>query len=165
MAPNGDPIVSHEELAQYKGLEEGDTIWLSILGKVFDVTTAPKFYAVLGDYKLYSGKDASPAFGFFGKDKAEGINLNIEDLDDEKLMKINHWAEFYEDHDDYVYKGILAGSQYFDEEGSETPLRKDIVIRAKAAKIIWDEETARIKEAKRKKREARRKKYEGMPSF
>ena len=152
VAPNGDAIITHEELAKYTGKEEGSTIWLSILGKVFDVTTGPEFYSALkGGYKFYAGRDASPCFGS-GTNNEEGANEKLEEWEDKKLVPVYEWATFYEDHETYVYKGVLAGSRYFDEEGNETPLRKEIVKRASERKRIDDEE----REAKRKKRQAER---------
>mmetsp|Transcript_30450 Transcript_30450/g.73446 ORF Transcript_30450/g.73446 Transcript_30450/m.73446 type:complete len:265 (+) Transcript_30450:187-981(+) len=156
-APNGDRLISSEELALYPGKEEGSTIWLSILGKVFDVTTGPEFYSALnGGYKFYAGRDASPCFGS-GINTEEGAQEKLEEWEDKKLMPVWEWSTFYEDHETYKYLGVLAGSRYFDKQGNETPVRKDIVRRASEAKRIADEERDRKRKERQAAREARKK--------
>lgn len=156
-APNGDRLISSEELALYTGKEEGSTIWLSILGKVFDVTTGPEFYSALkGGYKFYAGRDASPCFGS-GTNTQEGAEEKLEEWEDKKLMPVWEWSTFYEDHETYKYLGVLAGSRYFDEQGNETPVRQDIVRRASEAKRIADEERDKKRKERQAAREARKK--------
>lgn len=81
----------------------------------------------------------------------------MEEWEDKKLMPVWEWSTFYEDHETYKYLGVLAGSRYFDKQGNETPVRKDIVRRASEAKKIADEERDRKRKERQAAREARKK--------
>ena len=155
-ASNGDRVITSEELSIH--VEKEHRIWLSILGKVYDVTDGEDFYSALkGSYKFYSGRDASPCFSS-GTNTPEGAEEKLEEWEDKKLMPVWEWSEFYQNHETYKYLGVLGGSRYYDLEGNELQLRKDIISRSEAEKKKADEE----REAKRKKRladrEARKKK-------
>eukprot|EP00984_Skeletonema_dohrnii_P010170 scaffold3956_cov78-Skeletonema_dohrnii-CCMP3373.AAC.2 len=54
--------------------------------------------------------------------------------------------------------GVLINSKYYDENGEETDVRKDIVERASKAKIIADKEKEARKKARLEKRKADREK-------
>ena len=157
--PNGDRLITADELALYigkGGASPDNPIWLSILGKVYDVTTGEDFYGEeKGSYKYYAGRDASPCFSS-GKNNAEGADEKLEEWEDKKLMSVYEWSTFYEDHETYKYLGILAGSRYYDESGNELEIRKDIIARASEAKRIADEERERKKKARQAEREKRR---------
>ena len=134
----------------------GHTIWLSILGRVYDVTSGgPSYYGPKGSYNFYSGRDASPCF-HTGQNNEEGASAPLETWDDDKhLMSVYDWSLFYENHDVYTFMGVLINSKYYNENGEETEIRKDIVKRASAAKEIVEAERA---ERKRKREEKRKKK-------
>jgi len=154
--PNGDRLITHEELALHTGGEAG--IWLSILGKVYDVTTGKSFYdAEKGSYKFYAGRDASPCFSS-GKNTIEGAEEKWEEWEDKRLMSVWEWSTFYEDHETYEYLGFLAGGRYFDELGNELPLRQDIIGRSSGAKEVADAERERKKKERMAAREAKKKK-------
>lgn len=90
-AANGDRIISPEELALH--ITAKKRIWLSILGKVYDVTDGQKFYSTMlkGDYTFYAGRDASPCFGT-GNNTPEGAEEKIEEWgDDEKFTLLKMW--------------------------------------------------------------------------
>lgn len=148
---NKDRILTADELALHTTVE--NRIWLSILGKVYDVTEGVDFYGPdKGGYKYYAGRDASPCFST-GNNNDEGSEEKLEEWEDKKLVAVYEWSEFYADHETYKYLGVLGGSRYFDEGGGETPLRKDIVARSKETKKIQEEE----RERKRQERLARKK--------
>lgn len=134
----------------------GHTIWLSILGRVYDVTSGgPSYYGPKGSYNFYSGRDASPCF-HTGQNNEEGASAPLETWEDDKhLMSVYDWSLFYEKHDVYTFMGVLINSKYYNENGEETDIRKDIVKRASAAKEIVEAERA---ERKRKREEKRKKK-------
>lgn len=134
----------------------GHTIWLSILGRVYDVTSGgPSYYGPKGSYNFYSGRDASPCF-HTGQNNEEGASSPLETWEDDKhLMSVYDWSLFYEKHDVYTFIGVLINSKYYNENGEETDIRKDIVKRASAAKEIVEAERA---ERKRKREEKRKKK-------
>ena len=146
-------LVSIEELSQHTTAE---STWLSILGKVYDVTTGQSFYGPdAGSYRFYAGRDASPCFSS-GQNNEEGAAEPLEEWDGKKLMAILDWSEFYEKHETYQYLGVLAGSKYFDEEGNETEVRKIIMEKAGEAKVQAEKE----KEAKKKARLEKKKKLQ-----
>mmetsp|Transcript_21604 Transcript_21604/g.50821 ORF Transcript_21604/g.50821 Transcript_21604/m.50821 type:complete len:257 (+) Transcript_21604:95-865(+) len=152
---SGDRVITPSELAKHVGeggASETNQIWLSILGKVYDVSTGEDFYGYgKGGYAYYAGRDASPCFST-GQNNDEGAAEALEEWEDKKLMGVWEWSTFYEDHETYKYLGVLAGSKYFDDEGNELPVRQDIVKRASEAKAISDKE----REEKKKKRQAER---------
>lgn len=142
-APNGDRLISHDELATHT--TKGTRIWLSILGKVYDVTEGVDFYdATRGGYKFYAGRDASPCFAT-GKNTPEGAEEKIEEWETNKQLGVYEWSLFYADHKKYTYMGVLAGSKYYDEFGNETQLRRAIVEPCSVAKAIQDEEREKKK--------------------
>ena len=157
-AANGDRIISAEELALHTTVDK--RIWLSILGKVYDVTDGVDFYdATKGGYKFYAGRDASPCFSS-GNNTPEGAEEKLEEWEEKKVMPVWEWSEFYADHETYKFLGVLGGSRYYDEEGNELQLRKDIVHKSSEAKRIADAERDAKREARKKEREEKKKKKE-----
>jgi hypothetical protein len=153
---DGDRLIGHEELALHTTTE--NRIWLSILGKVYDVTDGEDFYGALkGGYKFYAGRDASPCFAT-GNNTPEGANEKLEEWDTSKQLGVYEWSTFYENHEKYRYLGKLAGSRYYDEMGIETDLRRDIVERCSVAKKIADEEREKKKAERMAARLARKNK-------
>lgn len=67
------------------------------------------------------------------------------------------WNEFYPQHDTYTYLGVLGGSRYYDEEGNETQVRKDIVHKANEVLRTQQEEWEASAEKRRKEREEKKK--------
>ena len=154
-APNGDRLIGDEELALHTSKES--RIWLSILGKVYDVTDGEDFYGALrGGYKFYAGRDASPCFAS-GKNTPEGAEEKLEEWEVKKQLGVYEWSTFYEKHEKYVFVGVLARSRYYDEYGNETELRRKIVEECSAAKKIADEEREKKKAERMAARLARKK--------
>ena len=154
-APNGDRLIGDEELALHTSKES--RIWLSILGRVYDVTDGEDFYGALkGGYKFYAGRDASPCFAT-GKNTPEGAEEKLEEWEVKKQLGVYEWSTFYENHEKYVFVGVLAGSRYYDEYGNETELRRKIVEECSVAKKIADEEREKKKAERLAARLARKK--------
>jgi hypothetical protein len=65
---------------------------------------------------------------------------------------VYEWSTFYKNHEKYQYLGMLAGSRYFDKDGNETELRRDIVEKCLVVKKIADKEREKKKAEKEKKR-------------
>ena len=168
LSPSGERLITSTELASHgiKSTESkeaatagGHTIWLSILGRVFDVTSGgPSYYGPKGSYNFYSGRDASPCF-HSGKNNEEGASAKLEEWEDDKhLMSVYDWSLFYEKHETYEFMGVLVNSKYYNENGEETEVRKDIVERASKAKVIVEKEREERKKARLEKRRAEREK-------
>ena len=168
LSPSGERLITSTELASHgiKSTESkeaatagGHTIWLSILGRVYDVTSGgPSYYGPNGSYNFYSGRDASPCF-HSGQNNEEGASAKLEEWEDDKhLMSVYDWSLFYEKHETYEFMGVLVNSKYYDENGEETEVRKDIVDRASRAKVIVEKEKEERKKARLEKRRAEREK-------
>ncbi len=158
--PDGHTLISHSELAAHITIE--NRIWLSILGKVYDVTEGDSFYGFTkGSYKFYAGRDASPCFAT-GNNTPEGADEKIEDwTDNSKVIGVYEWAIFYENHETYKFVGVLADSRYYDAHGVETSLRSDFISRASAAKEIVDAEREKRKKERMEAKMERRKNLYG----
>lgn len=147
-------LITSEELAEH--VTEEKQIWLSILGKVYDVTTGLSFYGPnSGSYSFYAGRDASPCFST-GKNNLEGAAEDMQEWEGKRLLAVMEWSEFYEKHETYKYLGLLAGSKYYDEEGNEKEYRRIILEKAGEAKIQAEKE----KEEKKKARLEKKKKLQ-----
>lgn len=158
--PDGHTLISHSELASHITIE--NRIWLSILGKVYDVTEGDSFYGFTkGSYKFYAGRDASPCFAT-GNNTPEGADEKLEEwTENSKVIGVYEWAIFYENHEKYKFVGVLADSRYYDSNGVETSLRRDFISRASAAKEIADAEREKKRKERMEAKLERRKKLYG----
>ena len=52
-----EKVFTKEELKKYDGSENSPGIYIAILGQVFDVTKAPKYYGPNGGYGFFAGKN------------------------------------------------------------------------------------------------------------
>jgi len=103
--------------------KDGEDIWLSILGKVFDVTSG-KYYGSQGGYKHFSGRDASSAFASGNFDE-NGMNQDTLTLTPNQIQEIVQWREFYVEHEEYKFMGHLYG-KYYDNDAKPTSALKTI---------------------------------------
>jgi hypothetical protein len=90
-----------------------------------------------GGYSIFSGKDASRSFvtGDFQNDLTD----DIADLRPEDIASILHWREFYENHKDYKFVGVVAG-RFYNAQGDALPLLND---SEKAVEKYKAQETAK----------------------
>ena len=141
--PNIDRLIRDEELTLH--ILKEPCIWLSILGRVYNVTNGKDFYGALrGGYKFHAGRDASPCFAP-GKNTLEGAEEKLEEWEVKKQLGVYDWSTLNEKHEKYVFVGVLAGSRYYDEYGNETELRRRIVEECSVAKKIADKEREKKK--------------------
>ena len=146
----GKRLITHDELARHTTEEKH--IWLSILGKVYDVTNGISFYGPdTGSYQFYAGRDASPCFSS-GINNPKGAAEALEEWEGKKLVSVLEWSQFYENHETYKYLGVLVGSKYYNEEGEETEARKLILEKAGEAKAQADKEKEERKKARLEKK-------------
>ncbi|CAH1403462.1 unnamed protein product [Nezara viridula] len=118
---NSELLFTVNELKQFSG-EKSDKIYLSILGKVFDVTEGKKYYGIGEGYHGFAGRDASKAF-ITGDFTEQGLIDDISDLTLNELSDLKEWVLKYEK--DYIYKGKLIG-RFYDKNGEPTKYLKDI---------------------------------------
>nr|CAG4636368.1 EOG090X0A5G [Eubosmina coregoni]SVE69947.1 EOG090X0A5G [Eubosmina coregoni] len=129
-------VFTKEELAKYKGEEEGGKIYIAILGKVFDVTRGKDYYGPGGGYAFFSGIDGSRAF-VTGTFTAEGLIDDIEGLEKSDYVGLRDWADFYMK--DYTYIGKVEG-KFYDINGNPTKYYYQAQKWIKAASKYKEEE-------------------------
>jgi len=93
-----------------------DELYLAILGHVFNVSSKPKFYSSTGNYKFYTGRDASRSF-HTGGSSTEDLTDDLTGLTDEEIDGVYNWLTFYQKQ--YPQIGKLIG-RYFDSNGTPT---------------------------------------------
>lgn len=149
-------MVTKEELAFHDG-NQTETMWLSILSKVYDVTAAPEYYSPTGTYRVFVGRDANVPFitGNFSADEAAKSLLELEN---HQVFALDHWSKFYDDEEKYPFVGLLIGELY-DEHGNITETMKKVQEKLNAAKLVAAERRKRQAELiEKRKREIAEKK-------
>ena len=102
-----DATVTWSELEAATG-EGGGPLYLSIRGRVYDVTaSAGTFYGPGKTYNAFVGTDASRAFAL-GCTEPECVSDDLAGLDAAELREIDRWTEMYDTHDKYTYVGRLV---------------------------------------------------------
>lgn len=131
-------VFTVRELGAYDGAARPE-IYLSIMGRVFDVSTGAEYYAVGESYACFAARDASLAFvtGGFDDDRTD----DVSSLTGKQLAELASWVNGTY-HDKYVYRGVLGGGYFFDATGRSTPAG-----RAVARKIADEARRAELREA------------------
>eukprot|EP00668_Euglena_longa_P045817 GGOE01061499.1.p1 GENE.GGOE01061499.1~~GGOE01061499.1.p1 ORF type:complete len:285 (+),score=65.00 GGOE01061499.1:181-1035(+) len=117
-SPDGWPVFTPEELAEYDGRHPRKPLYLAVLGEVFDVTTGAQHYQQGTGYHCFVGRDASAAF-MTGKFQGDGLTSDVSDLAPEGLQAVLGWRDFYAKHETYRKVGLLA-ERYYDLRGRPT---------------------------------------------
>lgn len=108
---------SKMDLAKFDGRsdEAKDTILLSFLGLVYNVTVNMQHYSPGAEYNAFAGKDATRAFvtGNFTHD----LHDDVSDLDESFFSHLDSWQSFYST--SYPVVGRLEGN-FFDTNGCPT---------------------------------------------
>jgi len=121
------PVFSSEELAFYRGvIEPLAPLYLSIRGRVYDVSKGHQYYGPGRSYHAFTGKDATRAFATGCLDPACMVS-SLEGLNSQQLREVDRWVELYEHHDRYTFVGVLRSSPV-----------QDVVDRALEEQIIPD---------------------------
>lgn len=96
-------------------------VYLSVRGRVFDVTSGRNFYGPGGPYANFAGRDASRglACGSFDEDMLtkdlDGPLDTLEDLDGEQMEALRGWEERFQEKYLVVGKLVPVGSLEADE--------------------------------------------------
>jgi cytochrome b involved in lipid metabolism len=115
---SGTAMITQEELAKNIGTD-GNPIWVSILGQVFDVTSKPQHYGPEGGYKFFAGKDGTRAFAT-GDFTPEGLISDVAGLSYIEVIGIFDWLKNFRR--DYDRVGYLIGHYYTPEGGASEAL-------------------------------------------
>lgn len=135
-------LITRDQLEEMDGFE-GTPLYLSIKGRVYDVSAGGKFYAEGGEYHDWVGKDASRSFGTAcrgGVDRTgmDCLSESLEGLTDNEIKEIDRWLELYETHDKYTFVGYLVDDPV--EEIVERVYEEDEAPDAAAGEDLDDEE-------------------------
>mmetsp|Transcript_41004 Transcript_41004/g.92296 ORF Transcript_41004/g.92296 Transcript_41004/m.92296 type:complete len:223 (+) Transcript_41004:224-892(+) len=99
-------VVDTEELKEADG-SETRPIWLSVKGRVYDVSLGSSFYGPDAHYHGFAGRDATRAF-CTGCLEPDCLIASTEGLTNSQLREADRWLEYYEHHDKYKYVGRLV---------------------------------------------------------
>eukprot|EP00967_Tisochrysis_lutea_P155531 scaffold311526_cov26-Tisochrysis_lutea.AAC.1 len=103
-------LFTAEELAVYNG-ENGQKIYLAILGDVFDVSTGAQHYAKGRAYHHMAGRDSSRSFTT-GDANGVGRTDDIDNLSTDELSAVADWHGFFVNHEVYTRVGKVIGRHY-----------------------------------------------------
>ncbi|KAL7526393.1 hypothetical protein ACHAXR_001470 [Thalassiosira sp. AJA248-18] len=103
--------ITREQLEEMDGYD-GAPLYLSIKGRVYDVSAGDRFYGEGKEYHDWVGTDASRSFGTGcrgGVDRTgmDCLSESLEGLTDKEMKEIDRWLELYELHDKYTFVGHL----------------------------------------------------------
>lgn len=106
-----DMTITREQLEDMDGYD-GAPLYLSIRGRVYDVTAGGTFYAEGKEYHNWVGTDATRSFGTGcrgGTDKTgmDCLSESVDGLSAGEQKEIDRWLELYETHDKYTFVGHL----------------------------------------------------------
>lgn len=109
-------LLTEEELLKHDGSNPNIPIYISILGRVYDVDKGRRHYEVGSGYNVFAGRDSTPSFvtGVFSREEATD---DVKGLSPEEMLGIKEWLDFYRK--DYTFVGKLIG-RYYDSEGNPT---------------------------------------------
>jgi len=115
-SPNSPPsppyVFSQAELKPFDGrASKTATIYIAIIGNVYDVTAGRKFYGPGREYSHFAGRDATKAFAT-GDSSPEGLTDSVEGMEMDELQSIAGWKSFYDEHAEYTFKGVVEGRYY-----------------------------------------------------
>ena len=131
-------VFTAAELAAHDGSQPGQSIWLAVLGEVFDVSSGEKHYGKGMPYNLFAGRDASRAYANLQLRDAD--NDALDGLSPKEILAVRNWLQTYTTSDKYVHLGVLAG-RYYDAYGRKTREWHDV-----EASIRQAERESRLKD-------------------
>jgi membrane-associated progesterone receptor component len=97
------------ELEEFGNGLDGNPIYLSIFGRVYDVTTGEKYYGEDGKYGMFAGKDVTRAL-CLGCMTPECLVRSTEGLTEKQIDEGKRWLAFFQLHDKYPFVGKLESS-------------------------------------------------------
>jgi len=100
------PTFTTSELEEFGSGRDGTTIYLSVFGRVYDVSNGEKFYGPDSKYSMFAGKDVTRALclGCMGE---ECLVRSTEGLSEAQINEGKRWLSFFHMHDKYQYVGSM----------------------------------------------------------
>ncbi|KAM4545367.1 neuferricin [Odontesthes bonariensis] len=109
-------LLSQRELSLNNGEKGSKSLYLAILGQVFDVHKGHKHYGPGGAYHFMAGKDASLAF-ITGDFTETGLTDDVTSLSPLQVVALYDWLAFYQR--EYQTVGAVIG-RFYDKTGHPT---------------------------------------------
>mmetsp|Transcript_19312 Transcript_19312/g.53837 ORF Transcript_19312/g.53837 Transcript_19312/m.53837 type:complete len:282 (+) Transcript_19312:248-1093(+) len=100
------PTFTLKELEEFGNGNNGNPIYLSIFGRVYDVTQGQKFYGPEGNYNMFAGKDVTRAM-CLGRKDPDSLVRSTEGLSEKQIKEGKRWLSFFELHDKYHFVGSV----------------------------------------------------------
>jgi hypothetical protein len=150
-------MITKEELACHNGTAEANySMWLSIFSEVYDVSSAPQYYAPNATYNIFTGREGNVPFvtGIFTEEEAA---KSITTLSYNQQWIVEHFAnDTYKNNKqaNYTFVGYLIGELYH-EDGTPTETLMNV-----RHNISLATEERRLQEVKRQKILAERRRKE-----
>jgi predicted heme/steroid binding protein len=85
-------LVEMEELRGARGGVDGTPLWLSVRGRVYDVSNSASFYGPGRKYHIFTGKDATRSF-CTGCLEPECLIPSIDGLSPKQIKEADRWLE------------------------------------------------------------------------
>jgi len=131
-SPSGVRLLTSGDLRAVAGQRPQKLLLLVVTGKVYNVTAGRGYYAAGEGYEGFAGgRDASRAFidtDLFDRDGVDDLaNLTLSDC-----TGVDHWRNFYTNHETYRFAGLHIG-KFYDAEGQPTDALHDFEACARNA--------------------------------
>jgi Cytochrome b5-like Heme/Steroid binding domain len=149
-------MITAEELASKNGSDVNKTLWLSIMSEVFDVSSAPQYYAPNATYNIFVGRDANVPF-VTGRFTPEEAAKSISNLTDHEVWIVDHFLNdtYKTTKSKYTFVGLLIGELY-DKDGNPSDILLEARVKIAKQKIVKAEQEAKRQEllAERRRKDA-----------
>jgi membrane-associated progesterone receptor component len=96
------------ELQEFGDGLDGNPIYISVFGRVYDVSAGEKYYGEDGSYGMFAGKDVTRGL-CLGCKAEECLVRSTEGLTEKQLDEGKRWLSFFQLHDKYQFVGKLEG--------------------------------------------------------
>ena len=101
------PTFTAQELEEFgSGKDDGSPIYLSVFGRVYDVSKGEKFYGQDASYSMFAGKDVTRALSL-GCKEPECLVRSTEGLTEVQINEGKRWLSFFHLHDKYNFVGRM----------------------------------------------------------
>jgi len=100
------PTFTAQELEEFGSGVDGSPIYLSVFGRVYDVSKGAKFYGPDASYSMFAGKDVTRAL-CLGCKQPECLIRSTEGLTEDQINEGKRWLSFFHLHDKYSFVGKM----------------------------------------------------------
>lgn len=97
-----------QELHEFGNGRDGKPIYLSVFGRVYNVTAGAKYYGEGASYGMFAGKDVTRAL-CLGCKEQECLVRSTVGLTEKQIDEGKRWLSFFQLHDKYHFMGNLEG--------------------------------------------------------